>query len=133
VLLWLSVPKLALLVAGLALFTREGIVAAATCQTVLALGFAAIGIALVWRRLGATPAMLWADARPIVFATLLMSGAVLALDQLIASPWLSLVLCLPTGAAVYGLALVRLAPHAVRDALRKLAPGRFATEVPTGA
>jgi O-antigen/teichoic acid export membrane protein len=126
VLLALSIPKLVLLGAGLLVFTRYGIVAAAICQAVIAWSFTAVGIGLVWRMLGAGPRMLWGQAWPLLVSAGVMSAATLALRSVIGTPALELLACVPVGAAVYLLTLWRLAPGVVLDVLRKLAPGRFA-------
>jgi hypothetical protein len=106
-------------------FTRYGIVAAALCGTVIALTFALIGIGLVWRMLGATPRMLWAQVWPLFVSVAIMSTGTLALRSLIASPALELLVCVPAGAVLYVLSLWRLAPHVVLDVLSKVATGRF--------
>lgn len=123
ILLALSIPKLVLLCTGLALFTHDGIVVAAACQTALAAGFLSVGICLVWRLLGVSPRMLWWEARPIVLSVAAMSAVILLLHYVIGSPWPTLAACLPAGAATYGLALWLLAPRAVADLLHKVAPG----------
>jgi O-antigen/teichoic acid export membrane protein len=129
VLLWLSVPKLVLLGAALLVFTHDGIVAAAICQAVIAWSFTAIGIGLVWRMLGAGPHMLWAQAWPLLVSAGIMSGATIAVRSAIGSPLLELVGCVPVGAALYVLAVWRLAPHVVVDVLDKVVPRRFKPRV----
>jgi PST family polysaccharide transporter len=92
VLLKLAIPRAALLVAAIAVFVDEGIVAVAACQAVVAGLFAAIGIALASRLLEVGVRRLWWVAWPSLAGAAAMLVVMLPLEAAIGSPLLSLLL-----------------------------------------
>ena len=124
ILLGLAVPRAALLVAALVLFTGQGIVAVAVCQAAVAGAFAAVGIALARRLLAVAPSRLWAAAWPSLAASAGMAGMLLPLVQVVHEPWAALVAGVPAGGGAY-LGLLWLFDRASLERLLATASPRF--------
>ncbi len=122
IILWLALPRAVLVLAGVALFVDEGIVAVAACQTAVAVLFDVFGLALASRLLGVGGGAILAELWPSALATAAMAAAMLPLDMVVASPWLSLALAGLAGAALYGATLWLFAREAIRDLLARLLP-----------
>ena len=116
VLLALAVPRLLLLVASLALFVDEGIVAVAACQAGGSALISTIGTVLASRLLGVRLIRILGAAGPSVAAAAGMGAALLGVNRLIDSPWPAIAAGAVIGAAVYGALLWLLA----REDLRRL-------------
>ena len=111
ILLALAIPRAALLIAALALFSSGGIVAVATCQAAVAGAFAAGGMVLAMRLLEIAPRRLWSAAWPSFAAAAGMSTVLLLVVQTIDRPWLALVTGALGGGGAY-LALMSLFDNA---------------------
>jgi hypothetical protein len=124
VLVKLAVPRAALLIAAVAVFVNNGIVAVAASHAVVAGLFSIIGMLLASRLLSvALRGLLRAMWAPLV-ATAGMAVALLLVRELVVSPWPQLVIAGLIGAAVY-LALIRVfARDALADLRAKIAAGR---------
>jgi PST family polysaccharide transporter len=123
VLLLLGLPRLVLLVAGLALFTDEGIVAVAACQAVTAALVAVLSTVLAGRLLavrhGALAGEVWAPllaAAPAAAALAALAGAL--------PPWPALLTGAPVGAAVYLGVLWLVRRDVVLEAWARVRPAR---------
>jgi O-antigen/teichoic acid export membrane protein len=124
ILLKLAIPRAALVVASIAVFVNEGIVAVAACQAGVAALFAAIGMAIASRMLELGPGRLAGAILPAVVAAGGMGAAVLAIALAIATPWAALALGIPVGAAVYAALLRLTAPAVVQDLRWRVAEAR---------
>jgi len=114
VLLKLALARLALVLAGLALFVDRGIDAAAAVQATVAGAAAVVGIGLASRLLEVGIGAIWREAWPALLAAALMAPPLIAIKSLIESPWLALLAGGLAGPAVYAGALAVLAPDSLR-------------------
>lgn len=124
VLLTLAIPRAALVVAALALFTQHGIVVVAACQAAVAAAFAAVGLALAPRLLAVAPSSLWAAAWPSLAAAAGMAGVLLPLVQALGAHWAALLAGVPAGGLTY-LSLLWLFDRASLERLLATASPRF--------
>ena len=116
VLLKLGVARLALVVAGLALFVDNGIAAAAACQAAVAALASVVGIALAARLLKVGIRPIWRESWPSAVAAVALAAALVAVVAVVDSAVLELALAAVVGPAVYLGALALVA----RDQLRYL-------------
>jgi PST family polysaccharide transporter len=130
VLLKLAIPRGVLLVAAIAVFVDQGIVAVAWCQAGVSALFAVIGIVLASRLLAIGARRLWAAAWPALASSGAMLAAMLPLAAAIDSPWPALLASGAAGCAVYVAALWRLDRDSILR-LRDMALAR--TPGPAGA
>lgn len=120
VILWLSFPRMALLVLSLILFTDEGIVAVALAQAGGSAVLASANVVLAGRLLGTGARAIVAAIAPSVAATAVMAAALLALAPLVAELVAALVLPI-LAVALYAAALRVLAPAELRRGRELLA------------
>lgn len=120
VLLWLSVPRLLLLVASLWVFAGEGLVAVAACQAVGSGLLALASTVLASRLLGVRLRALAAAAWPALVAATALAGSLVPIERGIDPPALALATGLVAGGAVYLGALRLLAPSALSELLTRL-------------
>lgn len=124
VLLKLAVPRTILAVGGILLFVDRGIVAVAVSQAVVAILFAAIGIALAARLLGTGGRRIWAAAWPPLAASCALAGALAAVTLAIEDPYVSVAVGAPLGSVVYLGCLRIVAPDVMNKLWRMAFPGR---------
>lgn len=103
----LAVPQGIMLVALIAIFVHDGLVAVAWCQAAVRVTFVAIGVYVSTRVLGLRARELWRVSWPPAAAAAGMAAVILPLHGMLASPWPSLLASTVAGAVVYiGLARV---------------------------
>jgi PST family polysaccharide transporter len=124
VLVALAIPRTVLVVASIAVFVDQGIVAVAACQASVAALFALIGLGIASRMLEVRPAQLASAILPAGAAAAGAAAALLAISAAIASPWAALAVGGPVGALTYAALLRVLAPDVVRDLRARLADAR---------
>jgi PST family polysaccharide transporter len=123
VLLLLGLPRLVLLVIGLALLTDEGIVAVAACQAVTAALVAVLSTVLAGRLLAVGPWSLGAELWAPLLAAAPAAAALVALAQAL-PPWPALLAGVPAGAAVYLGVLWLVRRELVLEAWERVRPAR---------
>jgi O-antigen/teichoic acid export membrane protein len=123
VLLKLAIPRAALLIAAVAAFVNEGIVAVAWCQAGVAALFAAIGIGLATRLLGVGLVRIWSAAWPALVAVLGMLLVVIPIERAVDDPWATILVGGTAGGLFY-LTLIWLLDRESLHHLRALALGR---------
>jgi hypothetical protein len=89
------------LVALIAVFVHDGIVAVAACQAAARIAFVPIGLYVSRRVLGLQLRGLWDAAWPAALAAAVMAAAIVPIEHAIASPWPSLIVGLAAGGTVY--------------------------------
>jgi PST family polysaccharide transporter len=123
VLVALAVPRLLLLVATLAVFTDQGIVAVAVCQVAVGALFLPLTTALAARRLRVSAATLLGELWPPVLAAALMGAVLLVVERTLA-PWPAVIAGAFIGAGVYLGVMWALRREALEQLWRRLRPGR---------
>ena len=112
----LAIPQAILLIVGSLLVVNEGIVAIAWVQAGIAISFTIVAIGIAQRLLGvSTRAVVTAVAPPVVAAGGL-AAALVAVDQLVSSPWPAIATGVGVGAVVY----IGLLAVFARDTLKHL-------------
>jgi len=122
VLLKLALPRLALLIAALAVFVDEGIVAVAACQAVGGALFALAENVLAARALGARSKSMLSALWPPLVATAVMAAVLVGVQILIEPPWLVVIAGTAAGGATYLAVLWTLVPDALRRLLETARP-----------
>jgi O-antigen/teichoic acid export membrane protein len=123
VLIRVSVPQTIALIAAIAVFVDQGIVAVAFCQLGVRLVFAALAVWIALRLVGVSLADLArASAPPVVAAA--ACGAVMLAAGALGSPVAELVVGAVAGAAVYCAVLWLMAADALREVWRTAMPDR---------
>jgi PST family polysaccharide transporter len=123
VLLALGVPRTLLLIAAIAIFVDNGIVAVAACMAGVAALFATIGLLLAMRLLAVGPRSVWSAVWPTLVSTAGMAAVLIPVERGIESPWMELTLGVAAGGATYTALLFLFA----RDALVRLRDTGFPT------
>jgi O-antigen/teichoic acid export membrane protein len=127
ILLKLAIPRALLAAALIAIFVSEGIVAVAACQAAVATLFAALGLGIAVRMLSVRPRAIALALWPGIVVASATAAALLPVLLLIQDPpALTLLVAVPVGAAVYALALRRVAPDVIREVRATLPRGRVA-------
>jgi O-antigen/teichoic acid export membrane protein len=124
ILLKLALPRTALVVASIAVFVDQGIVAVAACQASVAALFALIGMVIASRMLRVRPAQLAAATLPAAVAAGAMGAVALGIATLLDPPWASLLIASPAAAVTYVGLLWLVAPATVRDLRRRVREAR---------
>jgi PST family polysaccharide transporter len=123
VLVALALPRLLLLVAALALFTDQGIVAVAACQAAVGALLLPLTTVLAARRLGVSAATLLGELWPPLLAAALM-GTTLLIIQRSLEPWPALIAGVLIGTVVYLGVMWALRREALEQLWRRLRPAR---------
>jgi O-antigen/teichoic acid export membrane protein len=134
VLLILGVARLALVVAGLALFVDRGILAAATTQAIVAGAAAVVGIGLAARLLSVGLPAILREVWPTLAAAGVTAAALLGVLVVFDSTWGQLIAGGVAGTVVYIGTLAIIAPLQlayIRERMRRGGPGE--SEPETGA
>jgi PST family polysaccharide transporter len=121
VLLKLALPRTALVVASIAVFVDDGIVAVAACQAAVAVLFALIGLAIASRMLAVEPGRLASALWPPLLAAAGMGALAAAIAAAIESPGIALLAGIPVSAAMYAGLLWLFARDVVHDLRRRVA------------
>lgn len=132
VLLKLALPRLALLIAVLAVFVDEGIVAVAVCQATVAALFAVAENVLAARALGAKTKPMLSALWPPLVATAVMAAVLVGAQALIEPAWLVVLAGGVAGGVTYLAVIWMLIPDAIRRLVetarpRPAPPGDLAT------
>jgi lipopolysaccharide exporter len=130
VLLKLAVPRSALLVAAVAVFVDDGIVAVAACHAAVAGLFSVIGLLLASRLLAVGVRSIARAIWPPLAATAGMGAGLVLLREVIVSDWLLLIAAGLVGGLLYVGLLSLFAREALADLRAKIAAGRGARAEP---
>jgi hypothetical protein len=117
------VPRLLLLIAALAIFTDQGIVAVAACQVGAGALFLPLTTALAARLLRVSAATLLRELWPPLVAAGLMGAVLLVVERTLA-PWPAVIAGAIIGAGVYLGVMWVLRREALEQLWRRLRPGR---------
>jgi PST family polysaccharide transporter len=126
VMIKLAVPQGILLVALIAVFVHDGIVAVAICQTAVRVVFVAIGIYVSTRILHFRRAELWRAVRPPLLAASAMGAGIVVLSQFVHAPGPRVVAGCLVGGAIYAAVAWLLAADVVKE-LSRLTRGAWST------
>jgi lipopolysaccharide exporter len=123
ILLKLAIPRACLLIALIAVFVGDGIVAVAICQAVVAGLFSAIGVGVASRLLGTGLARLVQAAWPAIAASLVMAAVILAVSLLVEASAIRLAAAVVLGGTSYSAVLWLVAREDVLRLVRMARPG----------
>ena len=112
----LAIPQAILLIVGSLLVVNEGIVAIAWVQAGIAISFTLVAIGIAQRLLGVSTREVVAAVAPPVAAAAGLTAALVAVDQLVSSPWPAIATGVGVGAVVY----ISLLAVFARDTLKHL-------------
>jgi O-antigen/teichoic acid export membrane protein len=124
ILLKLAIPRTVLVVASIAVFVGDGIVAVAACQAAVAGLFAVIGLGIASRMLRVGPAQLASAIVPAAVAAVGMGAAALVISLAISAPGAALAIGIPVSAGTYAGLLWLAAPDVVHDLRYRIADAR---------
>jgi O-antigen/teichoic acid export membrane protein len=121
ILLKLAVPRTALVVASIAIFVNQGIVAVAGCQAGVATLFGLVGMVIASRMLRVGPSQLATAILPAAAAAAGLAAVTFIVSATIDSAWQALAIGIPAAAATYVALLSLLARDIVRDVRDRVA------------